>query len=77
MDVDAGQLRGTRVRRSRSALGLGVALALVAGLSASALRVPDAPTTIACYAALANDLTPLFDSAAPRAAASSPACPSP
>jgi hypothetical protein len=77
MDVDAGQLRGTRVRRNRSAVGLGFALALVAGLSASALHVPDAPTTIACYAALANDLTPLFDPAAPRAAASSPACPSP
>jgi hypothetical protein len=77
MDVDAGQLRGSRVRRTRIALGLGFALALVAGLSASALRVLDAPTTIACYAALANDLTPLFDPAAPVAATSSPACPSP
>jgi hypothetical protein len=77
MDVDAGQLGGTRVRRSRIALGLGFAFALVAGLSASALHVPDAPTTIACYAALANDLTPLFDSAVSGAAASSPACLSP
>jgi hypothetical protein len=75
MDVDAGQLRGSRVRRSRLALRLGFALALVAGLSAAALHVPDAPTTIACYAALANDLTPLFDPAVPGAA-SSPACPS-
>jgi hypothetical protein len=77
MDVDAGQLRGSRVRRSRFALRLGFALALVGGLSASAQRVPDAPTTIACYAALANDLTPLFDPAVPGAAASSPTCPSP
>ena len=77
MDVDAGQLRGGRVRRSRFALGLGFALALVTGLSASALHVPDAPITIACYAALANDLTPLFDPAVPGAAASRPACPSP
>ena len=74
MDVDAGQLRGSRVRRSRFALGLGFALALVAGVSASALLVSDAPTTIACYAALADDLTPLFDPAVPRAACSSPAC---
>jgi hypothetical protein len=77
MDVDAGQLRGSRLRRSRFALGLGFALALVAGLSVSALGVPDAPTTIACYAALANDLSPLFDPAVPGAAASSLACPSP
>ncbi len=75
MDVDAGQLRGSRVGRSRFALGLGfaLALALVAGVSASALLVSDAPT-IACYAALADDLTPLFDPAVPRAACSSPAC---
>ena len=77
MDADAGQLRGSNVRRTGIALGLGFALALVAGLSASALHVPDAPTTIACYAALAHDLTPLFDSAAAGAAASSPACPTP
>ena len=77
MDADAGQLRGSKVRRTRSALGLGFALALVAGLSASALRVPDAPTTIACYAALAHDLTPLFDPAVPGAAASSSSCTSP
>lgn len=77
MDVNAGQRRGSRLRRSRFALGLGFVFALVAGLSASALQVPDAPTTIACYAALANDLTPLFDPAVPGAAASSPACPSP
>ena len=76
MDVNAGQRRGNRLRRSRFALGLGSAFALVAGLSASALQVPDAPTTIACYAALANDLTPLFDPAVPGAAAS-PVCPSP
>jgi hypothetical protein len=77
MDVDAGQLRGSRVSRSRFGLRLGFALALVAGLSAFALGVPDAPTKIACYAALANDLTPLFDPAVPGAACSSPACPSP
>jgi hypothetical protein len=77
MDVDAGQLGGSTVRRSLLALGLGFALALVAGLSASAVRVPDAPTTIAYYAALATDLTPLFDSGVPAAAASRPACPSP
>ena len=75
MDVDAGQLRGSRVRRGRLALGLGFALALVAGVSAQ--HVPDAPTTIACYAALANDLTPLFDPAVSGAATSSLACPSP
>ena len=74
MDVDGGQLGGSRVRRTRIALGLGCALALVAGLSASALLVSDAPTTIACYAALADDLTPLFDPAVPGAACSSPAC---
>ena len=77
MDVDTGQRRGSRLRRSSFALGLGLALALAAGLSASALAVPDAPTTIAYYAALANDLTPLFDPAAPGAATSSPTCPSP
>jgi hypothetical protein len=77
MNVDAGQLRGGRVRRTRIRLGLSFALALVAGLSASALHVPDAPTTIACYAALANDLTPLFDPAVSGAVASSPACPAP
>ena len=74
MDVDAGQLRGSRVGWSRFALGLGFALALVAGVSASALIVSDAPTTIACYAALADDLTPLFDPAVPGAAASCPTC---
>jgi hypothetical protein len=74
MDVDAGQLRGRRLVRGRFALGLGFALALVAGVSTSALLVSDAPTTIACYAALADDLTPLFDPAAPGAAASCPAC---
>ncbi len=77
MDLDAGQLRGSRVSRTRIALGLGFALALVAGLSASVLRVPDATTTIACYAALADDLTPLLDPAASGAATSSPVCPSP
>ena len=77
MDFATGQRRGSRLRRSSFALGLGFALALVAVLSASALPVADAPTTIACYAALANDLTPLFDPAVPRAACSSPACPSP
>ena len=71
MDFATGQRRGSRLRRSSSALGLGFALALVAVLSASA------PTTIAYYAALANDLTPLFDPAAPGAVTSSPTCPSP
>ena len=75
MDVDTGQRRGSRLRRSSFALGLG--FALVAGLNASALPSPDMPTTIAYYAALANDLTPLFDPAVPVAAASSPACHSP
>ena len=56
---------------------IGFALALVAGLSASVLRVPHATTTIACYAALANDLTPLFDPTIPNAAASKAVCPSP
>ncbi len=77
MDATQDSLEEADVRRTGSALGLGFALALVAGLSASALHVPDAPTTIACYAALANDLTPLFDPAVPGAAASSPACPTP
>jgi hypothetical protein len=77
MDVDTGQRRGSRVNQTRTALGLGFALALVSGLSASALQVPDAPTTIAYYAALANDLTPLFDPTVPGAAASSTVCPSP
>jgi hypothetical protein len=77
MDVEAGQRRGSRVSRTRTALGLGFVLALVGGLSASVLRVPDAPLAIACYAALANDLTPLFDPTVPGAAASSPVCPSP
>jgi hypothetical protein len=75
MDIDAGQRRGSRVNQPRSALGLG--LALVSGLSASLLRVPDAPTTIACYAALANDLTPVFEPTVPGAAHWSTACPSP
>jgi hypothetical protein len=61
----------------RTPLGLGFALALVRGLSASMLHVSDAPTTIECYAALANDLTSLFDPTVPGAATSSPACPSP
>ncbi len=76
MDI-AGQRKGPRVSRTRTAMGLGFALALVAGLSASVLRVPHATTTIACYAALANDLTPLFDSTVPNAAASAAVCPSP
>jgi hypothetical protein len=77
MDIDAGQRRGSRVNQPRTALGLGFALALVSGLSASLLRVPDAPTTIACYAALANDLTPVFEPTVPGAAHWSTACPSP
>ena len=77
MDTDAGKRRGRTVSRTRAALGLGFALALVAGLSASVLRVPEATITIACYAALANDLTPLFDPAVPGAAASNPVCASP
>ena len=77
MDIDTVQRRGNRVNQTRTAVGLAFALTLVAGLSASALHVPDAPTTIACYAALANDLTPLFDTTVPGAAASGPACPSP
>ena len=74
MDVNAGELGGSSARQTGIALGLGFAFALVAGLSASALRVPDAPSTIACYVALANDLTPLLD---PGTAAWNPACPSP
>ncbi|MET1084781.1 MAG: hypothetical protein ABWY12_17310 [Burkholderiales bacterium] len=65
------------MNQTRTALGLGFALALVSGLSASMLQVPDAPDTIAFYAALANDLTPLFDPTVPEAAASSTVCPSP
>ena len=49
MDADTGQRRGSRVNHTRTALGLGFALALVSGLSASMLQVPDAPTTIAFY----------------------------
>jgi len=77
MDTDTGKLGGSTVRRTRTALGFGFALALVAGLSASALRVPHATTTIACYAALANDLTPLFDPAVSGDVASNAVCPSP
>jgi hypothetical protein len=73
----AGHRKGSRVSRARTAVGLGFALALVAGLSASVLGVPHATTTIACYAALANDLTPLFDPTGPNAVASDAVCPSP
>ena len=76
MDI-AEQRKGPRANRARTAMGIGFALALVAGLSASVLRVPHATTTIACYAALANDLTPLFDPTIPNAAASKAVCPSP
>jgi len=77
MDTDAGKHRESRVSRARTALGLGFALALLAGLSVSVLRASDATTTIACYAALASDLTPLFDPAVSGDVASSAVCASP
>jgi hypothetical protein len=77
MDTDAGKLGGSTLSRTRAALGLGFALALVAGLSASMLRVPEATITIACYAALANDLTPLFDPPVSGAVTSNAVCASP
>ena len=42
--------------------------------SFDALAPLDEMSTIACYLALANDLTPLFDAGAPDAAAASPEC---
>jgi len=75
MDIDAGLQSAGRTSRTRAALVLGFALALVAGLGASVLRVSDA-TTVACYAALANDLSPILGATVAGDAGENAACPS-
>jgi hypothetical protein len=62
---------------SRNAILLAFAAAIVAGLVSfepPAQPQPGAMSTVACYVALANDLTPLLDSDAPDPAWASPEC---
>ena len=63
------------MNRTRDAMLLVLLAAILAGMGrlASLPRDPDV-SRIACYVALANDITPLIDAAASDAAANGPEC---
>jgi hypothetical protein len=64
------------MKTSRTAVLLAIPLAAIALVASYGTTAhPTGPVaTLACYVALANDLTPLVDRDAPDAAASSPEC---
>jgi hypothetical protein len=72
--LDAAHRVRSNVRRTDLTLLVVLAAMTLTGIRAAEPAQPGAISTIACYVALANDLTPLVDATLPDFVAESPEC---